>query len=335
MFALAFCARQHHILELRTMAYQEALTLIENQADFLMFLKYCTKLNATLRVNNANGKGFGRGMRNLVKRWYGKYTSVELANMFGENRGLYNWTHKDVLALAHLNPKLKRTSSDTAANAAAVNEPPPEVLIDRENVIRFNFRNGQEYLKYLSELEQPLGDGALRMKALQQYKTNESTAEAVLQIQSNHFKLNQTPAHLLERMEIWEALLPSLKLDELIDRLFTLKDLGFLNPDRKFAKKYVKALTKNTTEISKMNPIRMFMMKRLYEKNERYLAKTKKMHYAKKMEKRGVQINEALTKQLNFLFEQSAASGIREPINYFIAMDLRPKSTASEYLRQK
>lgn len=317
------------------MAYQEALTLFDNQADFLMFLKYCARLNATLRVDNANGKGFGRGMRNLVKRWYGKYSTVELADMFGEHRGLYKWTHKDVLTLAHLNPKLRRTSSDTTTNAAAENETSPEVLIDRENVLRFNFRNGQDYLKYLNELEQPLGEGALRMKALQQFKTNESTTEAVRQIQSNRFKLNQTPAHLLERMEIWEALLPNLKLNELLDSLFTLKDLGFLNPDRPFAKKYVKAMTRNLSDISTICPIQVFMMKRLYEKNERYLAKTKKLHYAKKMVKRGVQINEALTKQLNFLFEQSTTSGKRGPINYFIAMDLRPKSTASKYLRRK
>lgn len=210
---------------------------------------------------------------------------------------------------------------------------PPEVLADRERVLQFNFKNGQDYLKYLNGLDQPLGEGALRMKALQQLKTNESTPDAVSKITENRFNLNQMPAALLERIEIWDVLLPHLTFRQLLDKLYTLKDLGFLNPDRRFAKKYVKALNnpnKCNAENPRICPIYVFIMKRMYEKNERYLAKTKKMHYEKKMEKRGVQINDAVTNQLSLLVEHTAAHGKRAPANYFIAMDLRAKNATSE-----
>lgn len=353
MFALAYCARQSRVMELRTLAYEEALTLIDNQADFLMFMKYCVKMKAALNENDAGRKGFGKAMRKLVKKWYGKHTNIELADMFGEHRGLYKWTHRDVIALAHLNPKIRHPSIVAAASVAttasesqstapttvaaadaAADGIPREATTDRENVLQFNFKNGQRYLKYLSDLEQPLEEGALRMKALQQYKTNESSPDAVDQIRANGFKLNQTPAALLERIEIWDALLPSLTYRELLEKLFTLKDLGFLNPDRRFAKKYVKELqnlTKCDGESPRICPIHVFITKRLYEKNERYLAKTKKVHYAKKMEKRGVQINESLSNQLTVLFEHTLAHGKRAPANYFIAMDLRSGNRSSEY----
>lgn len=379
MFALAYCARQNRVMELRTLAYEEAATLIDNQADFLMFMKYCVKMKAALNENDAGRKGFGKAMRKLVKTWYGKYTNVELADMFGEHRGLYKWTHRDVFALAHLNPKIRHSSNEAAASVA-VTEPEPQPTasgtvpvavagaaaaalvgdvagavssdvagavadaaadeiprvgtVDRENVLQFNFKNGQRYLKYLSDLDLPLGEGALRMKALQHYKTNESSPDAVDQIRANGFKLSQTPAALLERIEIWDALLSSLTYRELLEKLFTLKDLGFLNQDRRFAKKYVKEL-KNTTKCDAENPricpIHVFITKRLYEKNERYLAKTKKMHYAKKMEKRGIQINETVSNQLKVLFEHTLANGKRAPANYFIALDLRAGNASSEY----
>lgn len=365
MLALAYCVRQNQIMELRTLAYQEALTLIDHQADFLMFMKYCVQLKAALNGNNARRRGFGRPMRKLVSKWYGKYTNIELANMFGEHRGLSSWTHKDVMALAHLNPKTTHSpnraaasvattsaasvaatsaaSQSTASNAAAgatsstaasatSNEMPQAVLVDREHVLQFNFKRGQDYLKYLSGLDQPLGEGALRMRALQNFKTNEKTQDAVSQIQANGFKWTQTPAHLLERVDIWDVLLPRLTFHELLDKLFTLKDLGFLNPDRRFAKKYVKALNNIicNEENPQICPINVFIIKRLYEKNERYLARTKKLHYAKKMEKRGIEINEALTKQLSVLFEHTLSNGKRAPANYFIAMDLRPVDASSE-----
>lgn len=352
LFALAYCIRQNQIMELRTLAYEEALTLIDNQADFLTLMKYCVKIKAALNgsgvegENNASRRGFGKAMRKLVSKWYGKFSNIELADMFGEHRGLYNWTHKDVISLAHLNPKISHPPVDEAAAVPSTsttpstpenvsNQMPPGVLADREHVLQFIYKHGQDYIKYLNGLEVPLGEGALRMRALQQYKTNENTQEAISQLQANKFKMNQTPAQLLERVEIWDALLPQLTYHELLDKLFTLKDLALLNPDRRFAKKYVKALNnfgKCNAENPRICPIRVFIMKRLYEKNERYLARTKKIHYAKKMEKRGIVINESLKKQLNTLFEHTLDNGRRVPANYFISLDLRSGNAPSEYL---
>lgn len=247
--------------------------------------------------------------------------------------------------LAHVHPKKvptptgatasSSTSAPVAPAPAAPTDVPTEIELDRENVMKFIFKNGTDYLKYLSELEQPLGDGALRMKALQEYKTNESTPAALAQIRDHQFTMRQTPSMLLQRVDIWDSLLPQLTFAELIDKLFTLKDLGCLNPDKRFAKKYVKALanvTKYHGEKVKLCPVSVFIKKRFYEKNIRYLAKTKKIHYAKKLEKRGIQLNESVIRQLSTLFEHTAGNVKRTPANYFIALDLRKSPNPSEYL---
>lgn len=389
---------------MKTLAYQEALTLINDQDDFLTFIKYCVKIKAALSGNDARRKGFGNGLRQLVNKWYGKFSNVELANMFGEHRSLHSWAHKDVFSLAHFNPKASNRPESTSAattltatsasaapaatsgasaattSAATVASAAVDALVtsatsaspaatsgasaatgsaatgasassatpanvqsnvissavstDREHVLKFNFKHGTEYLKYLDGLEEPLGQGTLRMKALQQYKTNESTMLAVAQIKANRFKLNQTPAHLLERADIWEALMPHLTYNELLDNLFKLKDRGLLNPDRRVAKRYVKALSKMgraTSESPPICPIRVFILKRMYEKNQRYLARTKEILYAKKMEKRSVVVNDALVMQLNVLLEYTLDHGRRAPANYFITLDLRSGNTPSEY----
>lgn len=313
--ALAFCARQTECPELRHLAYDEAITLIDTQADFLLFIKFCVDISIT--INGEGHKGFGHGLKRVIAKWYEKYNAVELANIFGEHRGLYKWTHKDVWRLTHMKTTPVRQNGDDTATV---------IDTDREHVIKFLFKHGQDYLNYLSTITDPLGPGATRMKNLQIYKTNEKTSDAIKQIQDNGFTWEQTPSHLLERIEIWNVLLPSLSYHALLKHLNTLKDLTFLNPNQSFADKFVQALAqldRCDREDPKICPIRVFILKRLYEKNARYLETTKSVKYEKKIKRRNVQPNEKVTKQLNILFEHLLVNSHPAPATYFVTIDLR------------
>lgn len=90
--ALAFCARQVHSEPLRTLANSEAITMITNQNDFLLFVHYYMKWSEILR--GAGHKHFGHGMCRVVEKWYERHTPIDLANMFGEHRGLHHLTHQ-------------------------------------------------------------------------------------------------------------------------------------------------------------------------------------------------------------------------------------------------
>lgn len=120
LIALAFCAKQGHSEELRTLANSAAITMITNQADFLLFVHYYMKVSEVLRAGH---KSFGHGMCRVVEKWYEKYSPIELANMFGEHRGLHGLTHQSVIKRAHMRTKKRNNTEDGAATAAATVEP--------------------------------------------------------------------------------------------------------------------------------------------------------------------------------------------------------------------
>lgn len=120
LIALAFCAKQTHSEPLRTLAHSEAITMINNQSDFLLFVHYCMKLAEILRGGQ---KHFGHGMCRVVEQWYEKFSPIDLANMFGEHRGLHGLTHQSVIKRAHMRTKKRSAADNATATAAAAAAP--------------------------------------------------------------------------------------------------------------------------------------------------------------------------------------------------------------------
>lgn len=328
--ALAFCARQEQNAELRTLAYSTASKLLKNQSEFFLFIKYCVDLSIQMRGQNR--KGFSRGLRNMIIKWYAQFTPLQLADMFGEHRGLHNWTHRDLWKMAHVKPEKEQTPPD-ADNSTALLE------TDREMVAKFLFKDGNtyvtEYLLNAHPVDNCLQEGATRMRDLQLFKINEDITKAVSQIRQHKFTLYQTPAHLLESVQIWEALLDTISYNDLLDNFFTLKDFGFLNEDHSFAKKYIDALSKLencTNSEPPICPISVFIKRQLYEKNVRFLETTKAQKYATKMTKRQIAPNPDILKQLDIVLEHALVSAKPIPAKFFITIDLRKGCQNSKYL---
>lgn len=394
IIALAYCAKQTHIEELRTLANTEAITLITKQADFLLFVHYCAKISAVLR--GGGHSNFGHGMCRLIEKWYEKRTPVDLANMFGEHRGLHGWTHNSVIAKAHMRTKKRvvtaaapaateRTTAATAATAAqetttaatAAQEPTTEASApiasssnaatenvsatassnengaapvlssstqttpatvpnvdedDREHVFQFVFMRGSiEYLQYLEDKTE-LGVGAQRLKQLQMIKTNENVDKAIESIRQHNFTLEQLPAHLLEKEKIWEALLPTLSYKTLLNHFHTLKDHGFLNRDSTFARTFVDIIgNANKLKSENICPIFLYIQKRLYEKNLRYLGAKKAEYYEKKVLKRKIEPNQLVKERLDSMFEIALFNAKPAPAKFFVVMDLRKGNVKSSF----
>lgn len=332
LVALAYCARQEQIEDLRRLAYATALTLLKNQQDFFLFVKYCTDIS--IKMRGGQRKGWASGLRKCVSRWYAQFTPLQLANMFGEHRGQHTWTHRDFWVLAHI--KCDATSAPIDAEAGASTATTPADA-DRTIVSKFIFTDGQEYLTYLDAATTANGgvlpEGAQRMRELQVFKTNENIDNAIAQIRQHGFKLQQTPVHLLHNAGIWDALLPSLSYRELLDNLFTMKDTGILNEANPFLRKYLAALDnlKNCTETKpQICPIRVYLLKQLYNKNVRYLPTHKAEKYEKKMAKRHINPIVSISRELCMVLDHTLNTAKPVPAKFFITIDLRKSNEKSK-----
>lgn len=391
LIALAYCARQNQVLELKTNAYAAALRLIEDQGDFLIFVQYLRKVQlllAGLDLTSNRHLGYGAGMRRMIKRWYAKHSTLELANMFGEHRCMGNLTHKSVISHGHMridaiepavqpdagdqppNPdeegavggvasmalteipstsgnvsrKKKQTTNESRSgerpNKRKSPEPPPpseEELRDqrdRKDVFVFIFMS-KDYLKYLDRKPE-LGPGAERMKYLQEYKTTECSDRAIYLIEQFGFTVDQTPAPLLERSIIWNVLLPSLSLKQLIKYFHRIRDRGLFNDvEDDFSLNFIRHchLKVGQFATSMICPISLFITKRLYEKNQRYLGTTKIKRYESKCIRRPIKHNPFIQMELESLFERALNSMPPTRANYFITLDLRTNNKKSKCIQ--
>lgn len=368
--------------ELKEAAYKIASDLINNQTDFLLFMKFCRKISHHLNnlenastINNPNdnpqghgGAGFGKGMRKMILRWYGKYDPVQLANMFGEHRGMHHLTHRRLITKAHLrtdgnkrlfkksrkrtnrndgadasqnvadaenNDPIPSTSSaaepanvEPAENLAATTEPIVQVVAhetDRNHVFEFVIMNGTQYINFLEGIPE-LGPGANRMKLLQKLKTNMNKEETGDLITENMFTVDQMPAHSLEWDKIWEKLLPNMTMKQCLDYFHTIRDFGFLNPGARLADIFIEQLElkKDQLRNGDICPIELFILKRLYDNNARFLSTTKADWYQKKVDKRHLTVNTRI--QTHFAsYIGLALSGvpIKSSAKFFLTIDLR------------
>lgn len=357
LIALAYCAKQTHSKELRTLANTEAVTLITDQDDFLLFIHYCAKISAILR--GENHLNFGHGMCRMIEKWYGKFSPVDLANMFGEHRSLHGWSHLSVIKKSHFRtrkqialeaPSPTENSSNSVAQtynevasaannetstASTSNAPPAQAIVssvddDREHVFHFVFcRGSQDYLKYLED-KPVLGPGAQRLKEIQLLKTNENIDSAVQSIRRHKFTLGQMPAHLLEKGKIWEALLPTLSSRTLLKHFNTLKDQGLLNPGSSFTEHFIEVFgNPNTFKSEKICPISLYIHKQLYDENVRYLGSKKAEYYEKKVTKRKITTNPVIKKRLSEMFHQALFNATPASAKFLVVIDLRTGNAKS------
>lgn len=248
IIALAFCVRRvsgDAGVKLRGEVYNAINDIILTDNDLFLFVNWSNKLAAP-------HKGFGRGMRKAIAKWYEAKTSLELANFFGKNRNLYGWGHIDLIKLCHL-----KFQADE----------------DRTQVIQSLFKKGWDVLK---ENEQRINNGSLpegmaRLCHIIKFKVNESIPQALQMIGQHSFSVAYLPSHLYENAEVWEMIVPKMSYTELLKILPTLYSLNLLKEDTTLSKKICTAIgNQNIIAASKTHPIELLVLKKNYEKNIRY-----------------------------------------------------------------
>lgn len=141
-------------------------------------------------------RGWGRGLRQAVARWYQSRDDEQLAYQFAKYQSRDGWSHRDLLRLAHPNPA-------TPAQRAL-----------------FHWATGNEDVS----VEELPG----LVQGLERLKKAASEQEMIALIRSYHAPREVIPTEYLTSPAVWEAMLPWLGLTALIRSLGNLSKIGLV-----------------------------------------------------------------------------------------------------------
>lgn len=167
-------------------------------------------------------RGWGRGVRNAVGRWYATKSPADLAYQLLKYQARDGWSHRDVLRLAH--PK------------------PPSVAHDL--LFRYVVRGWEGVLELEGAAAGALraGDIVARVEAVQAIRSMKpSEAAGVIRV----YKLTRemVPTELLTHAVVWDALLDGMPLTALIRNLGVMSKVGLLVPASDAARTIVARLS--------------------------------------------------------------------------------------------
>lgn len=182
----------------RDAAYGALPRVARTGTHLFMFLNYAEGL-----------RGWSRGLRRAVSRWYGEKRPHDLAYQLTKYRQRYGFSHRDALRLAHPKPP---TQTHDALYFHATKGEPPEGGFGDEGVAR-----------YL---------GALQLIGTYAEEGRPEKAAAV--IASERLPREVVPTELLSERVVWEALLGEdgsrMPMTALVRNLGNLTKLGVLRP---------------------------------------------------------------------------------------------------------
>ena len=147
-------------------------------------------------------RGWGRGVRNAVSRWYTRQAPAELAYQLLKYQSRDGWTHRDALRLAH--PKAPSPTYDLLFRFAVKGW---EGVVEAKGVADVEFMERIEAVQALRQM--PPNDAA---RVIRIYRL---TREMV-------------PTELLTHAVVWEALLDRMPLTAMLRNLGVMSKVGLL-----------------------------------------------------------------------------------------------------------
>jgi len=149
-------------------------------------------------------RGWGRGVRAAVGRWYTVRQPADLAYQLLKYQARDGWSHRDALRLAHPTPP----------------------SYEHDVLFRFATR-GWEAVAGSNALRTDVGG---RLEAVQAIR-HMSPAEAARVIRVYKLTREMVPTELLRSPVVWEALLEAMPLTALVRNVGVMTKIGLLSPD--------------------------------------------------------------------------------------------------------
>jgi 60 kDa SS-A/Ro ribonucleoprotein len=182
-------------------------------------------------------RGWGRGLRRAVGKWYVGKEPRDLAYQLCKYQRRNGWSHRDLLRLAH--PKAAEGSPTAKALAWAAGK---------------------------LDATEALGDKALApIGAFEEAKRATTKAEIARLIREHDLVRECVPTHWLADVDVWDALLEKMPLTAMVRNLATMTRLGLLTPGSAGTHKAIAELA-DVEHIRKarLHPIAVLMALRTY-----------------------------------------------------------------------
>lgn len=240
LYALALCARSNDP-ETKTAAYRVLPQVCRIPTHLFQFIKYCE--------NESSGTGWGRAHKRAVSNWYRRYKDepLKLAYLVTKYRNRHDWSHKDVIRLAHI-----KTPDDSVGLVI-------KYLVKGLEHVKMAGNNGitdsdkEKVEQFLEAVE----------------KANSCTDENVIigLIDTFHLAREHVPTQMLNSPNVWQALIWKMPMTAMIRNLGKMSSLELLNEGTENERKVINKLTnREQLASSKIHPFTILIAWNQYKK---------------------------------------------------------------------
>src|SRR6516225_9347090 len=241
IFALALVTA-HGSKEAKALAFQKLAQVCRIGTHLFHFAEYVNAL-----------RGWGRGLRNAVGRWYVSREADQLAHQTVKYQQRDGWSHSDLLRLAH--PKAPSAQHDAVFRWMLAGA---DSLGERE--VKRKVRGEDRIAKYGAT-------GALPklVEAFEQAKRATRAGEIVKLIGEFDLPREAIPTQWLNKAVVWEALLEGMPMTAMIRNLGKMTSLGLLAPFRD-AKRLIVGKLRDETALkrARIHPLAVLVAQKIY-----------------------------------------------------------------------
>ena len=218
IFALALVAT-HGDAEAKALAFQNLGKVCRIGTHLFHFAEYVNAL-----------RGWGRGLRNAVGRWYVSREAEDLTRQAVKYQQRDGWSHADLLRLAH--PKAPSVQHDAVFRWMLAGA---DSLGERE--VKRKVRGEDRVAKYGA-----VGELPQLINAFEQAERASSALEVVKLINEFDLPREAIPTQWLNEVKVWEALLEHMPMTAMIRNLGKMTSIGLVQPFSDAAKLIVRKL---------------------------------------------------------------------------------------------
>jgi 60 kDa SS-A/Ro ribonucleoprotein len=198
-------------------------------------------------------RGWGRGLRNAVGRWYVDRGADDLAHQAVKYQQRDGWSHGDLLRLAH--PKAPSSQHDAVFRWMLAGA---DSLGERE--VKRKVRGEDRVAKYGA-----VGELPKLVQAFEQAKRASIAGEIVKLIDQFDLPREAIPTQWLNEVVVWEALLERMPMTAMIRNLGKMTSLGLLAPFSDAKRLIVRKLRDETAlKRARIHPLAVLVAQKIY-----------------------------------------------------------------------
>jgi 60 kDa SS-A/Ro ribonucleoprotein len=241
IFGLALVAA-HGANEAKALAFQNLGKVCRIGTHLFHFAEYVNAM-----------RGWGRGLRNAVGRWYVNREADGLAHQAVKYQQRDGWSHGDLLRLAH--PKAPSAQHDAVFRWMLAGA---DKLGERE--VKRKVRGEDRVAKYgaVGALPKLIG-------AFEQAKRATSAGEIVKLIGEFDLPREAIPTQCLNDAVVWEALLERMPMTAMIRNLGKMTSVGLIQPFSEAAKSIVRKLSDEAAlKRARIHPLAVLIAEKVY-----------------------------------------------------------------------